>query len=1007
MEADGPEGKSGATQPQPTVDCDVTAVLDSDPPTVDCDVTALPTSDPHTLDCDVTVVQNSDLHRADCGVTAVPISGPPTVDRDLAVGEGVDLSGVGEDVAVGNAGGTPHADVLRRFEKQPPEKLCGYLHKLGGPLKGWKSRWFVYEERSCQLLYYRMAQDASPLGHIQLTNATFDCPLQADEGTFHIQTPQRTFVLKAVNREAMIYWLQQLQLRRWRHREATGQTAQVCAGADRKGSSDGLNFCSVDFLPIMKPPAGLVGEEAAQQPAPRQQAALCNVSFKHPFTEIQNSVRSLRLNRVPQEPSRSVFHYDLSQETTPTDPESPAPKTQGTQNATVTSSLLPAPQREDSDEVRRSRSPSPNLQTRKNRTGTSASLPSDWTQNRMSQLRQDVHTLSEELRIQKELVRLLHQALEEAQREKRRSSHLVSEEKGEEGEEKGEEARVSEWQVVKLTAELQTLRSRQGALERTLAERDGQVVELQQHVELMVEKNRAKQEVVLQLSEQVEACLADPLRPVTNNMETTTFRQLQEEIHQLRDDIAAYKTQNQFLNSEIYQLTQLWRKSSEQEKNLMMKCAYLESRNFQKERRYLGLLRALQESHQLDSSQQEEVDKLIEEALLGDIKDRLRLNPIREYDSYGFKLVPDFDVEDVKLLAKIQALDFPSHNLLRREDSGGCGPLGARWAQYLSGCPAGDLAPSPELKALLRAGVPVEHRRRAWQWLVRERTCSLRDRHPQRYRDMLEKSRATPHPASRQIQLDLHRTLIGNQHFSSPSDPAVQQLHRVLLAFSWQNPAIGYCQGLNRLAALALLVLQDEEEAFWCLVAVVETVLPQDYYGKTLAGSQADQRVLKDLMVEKLPRLTAHLEELEVDVSLITFNWFLVVFIESLTTNILLRIWDAFLYEGTKILFRYALALLKYREEDILKIQNKVEMYQYLRFFTKTITDSRRLMSIAFSSMNPLPIRLLRGRRALHLEKIRTELSELERIQREYVAQNAERKDKDLYAMASEDEAEG
>lgn len=39
----------------------------------------------------------------------------------------------------------------------------------------------------------------------------------------------------------------------------------------------------------------------------------------------------------------------------------------------------------------------------------------------------------------------------------------------------------------------------------------------------------------------------------------------------LQDDIEAYKTQNKFLNSEIYQLTKLWRKSSEQEKTLMVK----------------------------------------------------------------------------------------------------------------------------------------------------------------------------------------------------------------------------------------------------------------------------------------------------------------------------------------------------------------------------------------------------------------------------------------------------
>lgn len=39
----------------------------------------------------------------------------------------------------------------------------------------------------------------------------------------------------------------------------------------------------------------------------------------------------------------------------------------------------------------------------------------------------------------------------------------------------------------------------------------------------------------------------------------------------LQDDIEAYKTQNKFLNSEIHQLTKLWRNSCEQEKRLMVK----------------------------------------------------------------------------------------------------------------------------------------------------------------------------------------------------------------------------------------------------------------------------------------------------------------------------------------------------------------------------------------------------------------------------------------------------
>ena len=53
-------------------------------------------------------------------------------------------------------------------------------------------------------------------------------------------------------------------------------------------------------------------------------------------------------------------------------------------------------------------------------------------------------------------------------------------------------------------------------------------------------------------------------------------------------------------------------------------------------------------------------------------------------------------------------------------------------------------------------------------------------------------------------------------------------------------PACCYLQGMNLLVAVSLFYL-DEESAFWCLVAIVEKVLPSDYYTHGLLSSQADQ----------------------------------------------------------------------------------------------------------------------------------------------------------------------
>ncbi|ROT73114.1 TBC1 domain family member 2B [Penaeus vannamei] len=122
--------------------------------------------------------------------------------------------------------------------------------------------------------------------------------------------------------------------------------------------------------------------------------------------------------------------------------------------------------------------------------------------------------------------------------------------------------------------------------------------------------------------------------------------------------------------------------------------------------------------------------------------------------------------------------------------------------------------------------------------------------------------------------------------------------------------------GLNRLAAIALLFL-NEEDAFWCLIYIVDFLMPPDYYNRNLLGSLVDQRVLKDLVAEKLPRLNAHMEQHGLDISLFTFNWFLCVYIDTIPPITYLTIWDSFLYEGSKVLFRYALAIFKLCEDGV------------------------------------------------------------------------------------------
>nr|XP_051699688.1 TBC1 domain family member 2A isoform X3 [Oryctolagus cuniculus] len=753
-----------------------------------------------------------------------------------------------------------------------PKRLCGYLSKFGGkgPIRGWKSRWFYYDERKCHLYYSRTAQDANPLDSIDLSSAVFDCKADAEEGTFEIKTPGRVITLKAATKQVMLYWLQQLQMKRWEfHNSPPAPPAVPDAALAGNGPAVHLELEQEEmeleeFLCPVKTPPGFVGAAAALQPAPALPSALQNLSLKHLGTEIQNTVHNIRGNKqaqgtghgCPGEESQSGEPQREEQPSVP-DPSAPGKEPAG--------SPKPAP-----------------------KCSLAASL------------------------IQK----------------------------------------------AKLQSNTFPLFS-EGLL-----------------------RTRTAQEKVAALEQQV--------------------LMLTKELKSQKDDMEAFRTQNRFLNSEIHQVTKIWRSVAEKQKALLTKCAYLQARNCQVESKYLAGLRRLQEALGDEAGECSELlRQLIQEALQWEAgeapADGVELSPVSEYDEYGFLTVPDYEVEDLKLLAKIQVLEVRSHHLLALEAVER--PLQERWAAL------GELAPSAELKQLLRAGVPREHRPRVWKWLVHLRVRHLHA--PGRYQELLSRGQACDHPAARQIELDLNRTFPNNKHFTCPTSSFPDKLRRVLLAFAWQNPAIGYCQGLNRLAAIALLVLDEEESAFWCLVAIVETIMPADYYSKTLTASQVDQRVLQDLLSEKLPRLMAHLGQQQVDLSLITFNWFLVVFADSLISDILLRVWDAFLYEGTKVVFRYALAIFKYNEKQILRLQDGLEIYQYLRLFTKTICDGRKLTSIAFNDMNPFPMRQLQQQRAAHRERLEAELRELERLKVEFLERQASCARAAPEACAIDDDADG
>lgn len=262
---------------------------------------------------------------------------------------------------------------------------------------------------------------------------------------------------------------------------------------------------------------------------------------------------------------------------------------------------------------------------------------------------------------------------------------------------------------------------------------------------------------------------------------------------------------------------------------------------------------------------------------------------------------------------------------LESEDPGSCLRDGGEEPEW----PAGHiLFFYPELRhRLRRSGLPAHMR--SVLWPVWTGASFLRQSLGlDYYANLLKAHENVQTDATQQIELDLHRTS-SHEFFQNPTT-GIAILRRILVAYSWKNPDIGYCQSMNIVCA-ALLLTMEEEQAFWTLCSICELYLPGTY-APTMVGARVNQKVFDLLLAEYLPAVSAQIVRLEPPIGLVCIlPWFMCLFVGFLDTEDVYRFLDVFLLEGPTVLFRCALALFKYYEQEILAAEEGYEIIQALK----------------------------------------------------------------------------
>lgn len=890
-------------------------------------------------------------------------------------------------------------------------KLCGWLHITTnkGPLKINRLRWFAYSDTNSRLYFYRNPHDFLPLGEIDISHATFYFdPSKTDKpGGFEIRSENKDYYLEAPDRAVMMFWLQELQKRRRSH-------------ATQRNS---------DFLPYKSQRPSSIGglsQAKSRAGAPDQcETKKDNSEIPEIPTSENMGVRRASLDEWRSSSGKPSLLTQSSLKSDIQDVMSNIKK-QSNQGRKSVISSSPSPSAEDwtlLDQPSRQRSSgdlSPPIRSgkivtafNKLKVGVRRSKQIDETvcqpgvcfkckqlQNEVCVLQEEQSSTEDELLAHREIIRLHQKEVDYLRRELQ--TRFAETEQSEDGlhqmlKERDKHIVELEYCLTSANEEKAHAFQKQRMLEEEVKSLKDQVTMLQHMLQ-------AKDEVIVKLTNdmyELEKNNNDPHsspKPSSPTIrKSVVFDTDTRELEKLRDMCSAYELQHKFLTKEILELNELRQRDNEQHKHLSMENAKLEAKYLQTKSKYLYLLQEMKQPvRDGESSSQTIISQLLTDAIQSDDDldehEHFLTSSGQEYDIYGFVKKYDFEsgeFDPVTLEAqKLERKSTEMSDKAKRQDEELSHQV--KWENYMMAQAGKPLVRSQELKAMVRSGVPHEYKEVVWKECSNFHIGADRDKlGPHYYKQLVSKSNSSSHdPSSKQIELDLLRTLPNNRHYATVDSPGICKLRNVLLAYSWHNPSIGYCQGMNRIAAIILLFL-SEEEAFWCLVAIIDYIMPADYYSKTMLAAQADQRVLKDLIQEKLPRVASHLEQYSVDLSLFTFNWFLTVFVDNIPIETFLRIWDAFLFEGSKVLFRFAVAFFKYVEEDIMRKKNTLELNHFMRIMGEKITDVQRVAQIAFHTVNPFPMRGIASKRQFYLLQVKGELAELDKIRKDLYSKHS------------------
>ncbi|KAL8599062.1 hypothetical protein ACOMHN_006871 [Nucella lapillus] len=168
------------------------------------------------------------------------------------------------------------------------------------------------------------------------------------------------------------------------------------------------------------------------------------------------------------------------------------------------------------------------------------------------------------------------------------------------------------------------------------------------------------------------------------------------------------------------------------------------------------------------------------------------------------------------------------------------------------------------------------------------------------------------------IAKDVARTDRAVKFFAGEENPNVQILHDILLTYCMYDFDLGYVQGMSDLLSPLLMVMENEVDAFWCFVGLMDRM----WHNFELDQANTKKQLLQigKLMQFYDPELFAYLERHDSGNFFFCFRWVLILFKREFPYGEIPRLWEVMWTDlpcsNYHIIF--ALAILESERKEIM-----------------------------------------------------------------------------------------